>query len=57
MLGPKPGFSQSLDLLQQLGKLDTLLHRRLGVPSGLLLRLLPAGLWQLRVVVGDVEQF
>jgi hypothetical protein len=31
------------------------LHRRLCIPPGPVLRLLPARLWQLQVVVGDVE--
>jgi hypothetical protein len=34
---------------------STLLHRRLEVPPGPVLRLLPARLWQLRVVISDVE--
>jgi hypothetical protein len=36
---------------------DTLLHRRLRIPPGLVLRLLPTWLRQLRVVVGDIELF
>jgi hypothetical protein len=55
MFGPRPDFPQSLDLLQQFEYLDTLLHRQLGIPPGLVHRLLPAGLRQLRMEVGDVE--
>jgi hypothetical protein len=55
MLGPQPGFSQCLDLRQQLRQLKTFLHCRLRVPPRPVLGLLPAWLRQLRVVVRDVE--
>jgi hypothetical protein len=49
---PSAGFSQHLDFHQQLGQLDTFLHCWLRVPPRSVLRLLPAWLRQLRVVVG-----
>jgi hypothetical protein len=55
MLSPQPGFSKHLDVHQQLGDLDPLLHLGLRVPLGVMLRLLPSRLWQSWVVVRDVE--
>jgi hypothetical protein len=55
LFGPQPGFPQHLDLRQQLGQLESFLHRRLRVPPWPVLGLLPTGLRQLRVVVRDVE--
>jgi hypothetical protein len=33
VFGPQSGFSQSFDFLQQLGQLNTLLHRQFSVPT------------------------
>jgi hypothetical protein len=55
VFSPQFGLQQGLDLLQQRGQLNTLLHGGLHVPPRLMLRLTPAQLRQLKVVVADVE--
>jgi hypothetical protein len=55
VLGPQPDLSKVLDLLNQLGQLDTLLHCWLSVPPCPVLWLLSARLRQLRMVVTYIK--